>query len=59
MREGRCFTVDVAADGAGLVSHAGAALLAETADHVGLTGELSRARWRACASGAASTILGA
>jgi hypothetical protein len=43
MREGCRFTVDVAADGAGLVSHAGAALLAETADHVGLTGELSRA----------------
>jgi hypothetical protein len=43
MREGRCFTVDVAADGAGLVSHAGAVLLAETADQVGLTGELSRA----------------
>jgi hypothetical protein len=37
MREGRCFTVDVAADGAGVVSHAGAALLAEIADHVGLT----------------------
>jgi hypothetical protein len=42
-REGRCFTVDVAADGDGLVSHAGAALLAETADRVGLTRELSRA----------------
>jgi len=33
----------VAADGAGLVSHAGAALLAEVADRVGLTRELSRA----------------
>ena len=43
MREGRFFTVDVAADGEGLVSHAGAALLAETADRVGLTRELSRA----------------
>jgi hypothetical protein len=42
MREGRSFTVDVTADGAGLVSHAGAALLAETADRVGLTRELSR-----------------
>jgi hypothetical protein len=42
MRGGRCFTVDVAPDGAGLVSHAGAALLAETADRVGLTRELSR-----------------
>ena len=43
MGEGRFFTVDVAADGEGLVSHAGAALLAETADRVGLTRELSRA----------------
>lgn len=42
MHEGRSFTVDVRADGAGLVSHAGAALLAETADRVGLTRELSR-----------------
>jgi len=40
-RDGRDFTVDVAADGTGLVSHAGAALLAELADRVGLTGELS------------------
>jgi hypothetical protein len=37
----RSFTVDVAPDGAGLVSHAGAALLAEVADRVGLTRELS------------------
>jgi hypothetical protein len=43
MRGGRSFTVDVAPDGAGLVSHAGAALLAETADRLGLTRELSRA----------------
>lgn len=42
-RDGRNFTVDVAADGEGLVSHAGAALLAEVADRVGLTGELSGA----------------
>ena len=42
MHEGRSLTVDVTADGAGLVSHAGAALLAETADRVGLTRELSR-----------------
>jgi hypothetical protein len=42
-RDGRQFTVDVVADGAGVVSHAGAALLAETADRVGLTRELSRA----------------
>lgn len=42
-RDGRGFTVDVEADGEGLVSHAGAALLAEVADRVGLTGALSRA----------------
>ena len=42
-RDGRNFTVDVAADGEGLVSHAGAALLAEVADRVGLTRELSGA----------------
>jgi Transposase DDE domain group 1 len=42
-RDGRNFTVDVAADGEGLVSHAGAALLGEVADRVGLTGELCRA----------------
>jgi hypothetical protein len=43
MRAGRSFTVDVAPDGAGLVSHAGAALLAEVADRVELTRELGRA----------------
>jgi hypothetical protein len=42
-RDERRFTVDVRADGEGLVSHAGAALLAECADRVGLTGALSRA----------------
>jgi hypothetical protein len=42
-RDGRSFTVDVVADGSGVVSHAGAALLAETADRLGLTDELSRA----------------
>src|SRR5205823_14723308 len=36
-------TVDVAADGEGLVSHGGAALLGEVADRVGLTRELSSA----------------
>jgi hypothetical protein len=41
-RGGRSFTVDVAADGEGLVSHVGAGLLAEVADRVGLTRELSR-----------------
>lgn len=40
-RNGREFTVDVTADGEGVVSHAGAALLAETADRIGLTGALS------------------
>jgi predicted lysophospholipase L1 biosynthesis ABC-type transport system permease subunit len=42
-RDGRQFTVEVRADGEGLVSHAGAALLAETADRIGLTAALSRA----------------
>ena len=42
-RDGRRFTVDVVPDGDGLVSHAGAALLAEAADRLGLTGALSRA----------------
>jgi DDE family transposase len=42
-RDGRRFTVDVVADGVGLVSHAGAALVAETADRVGLTAALSGA----------------
>jgi len=41
--DGRSFTVDVAADGEGLVSHAGAALLGEVADRVGLTRGLSAA----------------
>jgi hypothetical protein len=42
-RDGRRFTVDVTADGDGLVSHAGAGLLAEAADRLGLTDALSRA----------------
>jgi hypothetical protein len=42
-RDGRGFTVDVVADGEGLVSHAGAALLAECGDRLGLTYALSRA----------------
>ena len=41
-RDGRDFTVDVTADGEGLVSHAGSALLAEVADKTGLTRALSR-----------------
>jgi hypothetical protein len=39
----RLETVEVAADGEGLVSHAGVALLVELADRVGLTGGLSGA----------------
>jgi hypothetical protein len=39
--DGRDFTVDVTADGEGLVSHAGSALLAEVADKTGLTKALS------------------
>ncbi len=40
-RDGRDFTVEVSADGEGLVSHAGSALLAEVADKTGLTKALS------------------
>jgi hypothetical protein len=41
MRDGRPITVEVTADGAGLVSHAGTALVAQVADKVGLTNALS------------------
>jgi hypothetical protein len=41
MRDGRPVTVEVTADGARLVSHAGSALLAQVADKVGLTKALS------------------
>ena len=41
-RDGRSFTVEVTPDGEGLVSHAGAALLREAADRLGLTRALSR-----------------
>src|SRR3954466_6286559 len=41
MRDGRPVTVEVSADGAGLVSHAGSALLARAADKLGLTKALS------------------
>ena len=41
MRNGRPVTVEVSADGAGLVSHAGTALIARVADKLGLTGALS------------------
>jgi hypothetical protein len=40
-RDGRGFTVEVTADGEGLVSHAGSALLAQVADKTGLTRALS------------------
>jgi len=41
MRDGRQATVEVTADGTGLVSHAGSALLTQVADKVGLTRALS------------------
>jgi predicted lysophospholipase L1 biosynthesis ABC-type transport system permease subunit len=40
-RDGRGFTVEVSADGDGLVSHAGSALLAQVADKTGLSRALS------------------
>src|SRR4051794_564633 len=43
MRDGRRVTVEVRSDGQGLVSHAGAALVAGCADRVGLTEALDRA----------------
>jgi DDE family transposase len=46
MRDGRRFTVEVSSDGAGVVSHAGSALLAGAAEKTGLTRALS-ARLRA------------
>src|SRR5215213_9164351 len=42
MRDGRRVTVEVTADGAGLVSHVGSAVLAQVADSLGLTRALSR-----------------
>ena len=41
MRDGRPITVEVTADGSGLVSHAGAALLGQVADKLWLTSALS------------------
>jgi Transposase DDE domain group 1 len=41
-RDGRRITVEVTPDGEGMVSHAGAALLAEAADRLGLTQALSQ-----------------
>jgi hypothetical protein len=40
-RDSRCFTVEVTADGEGLVGHAGAALLSQVVDRTGLTRALS------------------
>ena len=42
MRDGRSVTVEVTADGAGLVSRAGSALLGQVADKLGLTRALSK-----------------
>src|ERR1022692_3894122 len=42
MRDGRPVTVEVTSDGAGLVSHAGTALVAQVAEEVGLTAAFSR-----------------
>ena len=42
MRDGRSVTVEVTADGAGLVSHVGSALLGQVADKLGLRRALSR-----------------
>ena len=41
LRDDRSFTVDITADGEGLVSHAGSALLAQVADKTGVTRALS------------------
>ena len=41
-RDGRSFTVEVAADGEGLVSHAGSALLGQVADKTGLSKALGQ-----------------
>jgi hypothetical protein len=50
MRDGRCVTVEVTADKAGRVSHAGSALLGQVADKVGLTRALSRRLAGECVS---------
>ena len=53
MRDGRPVTVEVTSDGAGLVSHAGTALVAQVADKVGLT-ERCRRGWL----GSSSVVVG-
>jgi hypothetical protein len=50
MRDGRPVTVEVRSDGAGLVSHAGTALVAQVADRLGLTGRYRRG-WPGSSSG--------
>jgi hypothetical protein len=57
MRDGRLITVEVTADGGGLVSHAGTALLAQVADKIGLTRALST-RLGCSSSGVVVTIQG-
>jgi hypothetical protein len=42
--------VEVTADGEGLVSHAGAALIVETADRLGLTSALELSSWAVAGS---------
>ena len=56
MRDGRPVTVEVTADGAGLVSHAGTALLAHVADTLGLT-RGCRCGWPRSSSGIVVIIL--
>ena len=56
MRSATFRTVDVAADGTGLSSRAGTALLALTAQRLGLTDGLGGALWRARVSGARRMI---
>ena len=58
-RDGRDVKVEVRADGAGLVSHAGAALLGETADRLGLTRRARSRSWGTCSSARRRTRPGA
>ena len=58
MHAGRQITVKVAADGDGLVSHAGSALLAQVADATGLTRALSVAVGEPGCGPAAMTAVG-
>jgi hypothetical protein len=58
MRDGRPVTVEVTSDGAGLVSHAGTALVAQVADNLGLTQALSRRLGRSSSGVAVMTRAG-